>query len=168
MNLKKLIFFISISLISLVGCEQQIDKKTTTEPTVEPNVWINTESECCGVKDPLNNLEWLREKSQFDEHNENPDYKYKYVLLFRNQDTSADYIVVNYFTRTSWTIIYACDGNEITGGEYELQKKAQNMKCIYSNKQNFEPALPCDMCEKFFKTHSLIDTIAYHIVKHYN
>ena len=163
--MKKSILFLAIIASIFVACEQQADKNPTTKPNIEPNFWINTDSECCGVKDPLNTLEWLRAKSQFDEDNENPDYKYHYILLFRNQETLIDYIVVNYFTRTSWTIIYDCDGNAISGGEYELQKKAQNIKCIYSNKQNFESALPCDLCEEFFRTHTLIDTIAYHIVK---
>ena len=49
--MKKLIFFISLSLLTLVGCEEKKYECTST--------WINPDVECCGVSDPINNLEWL-------------------------------------------------------------------------------------------------------------
>ena len=49
--MKKLIFFISLSVLILVGCEEKKYECTST--------WINPDVECCGVSDPINNLEWL-------------------------------------------------------------------------------------------------------------
>jgi hypothetical protein len=99
MSLKKLISFIFISLLFLVGCEQPT--KSPTEPKTEHEIWINTEAECCGVKDPLNNLKWIDETFMFGEHNESPSYDYCYFLLFRNNETLKDHIVVNAFIKTN-------------------------------------------------------------------
>ncbi len=61
--MKKLILFISLSTLIFAGCSVKkegdfthvkIDKKRT--------IWINQDVECCGVKDPANNLEWLSNK----------------------------------------------------------------------------------------------------------
>ena len=46
-----LAFFCSLIFI---GCERERNYERTT--------WVNPDVECCGVKDPLNNLEWLNER----------------------------------------------------------------------------------------------------------
>ena len=54
--MKKSIFIIAIfALISLAGCEKNCEKN------YERTIWVNPDVECCGVKDPLNNLVWLKE-----------------------------------------------------------------------------------------------------------
>ena len=161
MNLKKLIFFIPISLLFLVGCEQPT--KPPTESKIEHEIWINTEAECCGVKDPLNNLKWIDETFMFGEHNESPAYDYCYFLLFRNNETLKDHIVVNAFIETNCITICDCDGNIIDGGAYHLQNYQKDDEYINDIKPTM--AQPCDTCEEFFRTHTLIDTIAYQIVK---
>ena len=159
--MKKSILFLAIIASIFVACEQQADKNPTTKPNIEPNFWINTDSECCGVKDPLNTLEWLRAKSQFDEDNENPNYQYNYIFLFRNNETQKEHIVVNRYSRVSWVSIYDCEGNYIDGGHYSIQNQTK----FISSKLKNDPPEPCDTCYEFFKTHTLVDTIAYSMFK---
>ena len=132
------------------------------EHEYERTIWINSDVECCGVKDPLNNLSWLNEKSRFYEYNEAPHTDYNYIFLYRNKLTYKDHIVVNYYySRISWVVIYDCEGTLIDGGGYSFLKREQIVNREYSN----ECPEPCDTCDEFFQTHVLIDTIAYSDVK---
>ena len=70
--MEKLMFFVLLSLFLFVGCEKRY-KRT---------ICVNSEVECCGVKDPLNNLEWLREASRFDDYIDNSSSDYNYIFLF--------------------------------------------------------------------------------------
>ena len=163
--MKRLIFFIPLFLFMLVGCEKK-RSENNSNPIEKPieyerTVWINPDVECCGVKDPLNNLGWLRETSKFDECNDALSKNYNFIFLFRNKETKKDHIVVNRYRRVSWVFIYDCEGVFIDGGGYSLQKHTQFIK---NNVEN-DPPEPCDTCDTFFKTHTLIDTIAYFIVK---
>ena len=70
--MKRLIFFIPLFLFMLVGCEKK-RSENNSNPIEKPieyerTVWINPDVECCGVKDPINNLGWLKEASEFDEY----------------------------------------------------------------------------------------------------
>ena len=103
--MKKLIFFISLFLLTLMGCERNYER----------TIWINPDVECCGVKDPLNNLEWLKESSRFDEYIDRSSSDYNFIFLFRNKETQKNHIVVNYYSRVSWVTIYDC---EKENGEY--------------------------------------------------
>lgn len=150
--MKKLIFFISLSLLTLVGCEKNYER----------TIWVNPDVECCGVKDPLNNLEWLRKTSKFDDYNVRPLTDYNFIFLFRNNETQKDHIVVNRYSRVSWVSIYDCEGNCIDGGHYSIQN---HPKFVKIKNVNESPAEPCDTCYEFFKTHTLVDTIAYSMVK---
>ncbi len=149
--MKKLIFFISLFLLTLMGCERNYER----------TIWINPDVECCGVKDPLNNLEWLKESSRFDEYIDRSSSDYNFIFLFRNKETQKNHIVVNYYSRVSWVTIYDCEGDYIDGGHYSLQNQPKFVKSKIAN----DPPEPCDTCDEFFKIHTLIDTIAYSIVK---
>ena len=149
--MKKFIFFISLSLLILVGCEKRYER----------TIWVNPDVECCGVKDPLNNLEWLKESSRFDEYIDRSSSDYNFIFLFRNIETQKNHIVVNYYSRVSWVSIYDCEGNLIGGGGYSILKRVQ----IVNREFLSESPEPCDTCGEFFQTHVLIDTIAYSDVK---
>ena len=154
--MKKLVFFISLSLLMLVGCEKHC-KRT---------MWTNPDVECCGVKDPINNLAWLTQTAYFDEY-ETASYSFSnYILLFKNNTTHENFIVTNANTGVSWVIIYDCDGNEIDGGHYIYtnSNKIDYVKNGYKS-ELAGPPYPCRTCRDFFKTHTLIDTIAYYIVE---
>ncbi len=155
--MKKLVFFISLSLLILVGCDKQPSKHN-----YERTIWINPDVECCGVQDPINNLEWLREMSKFDEYNVSSSTDYNFIFLFKNNETQKDHIVVNRYSRVSWVSIYDCEGNYIDGGHYSIQHQTK----FISSKLKNDPPEPCDTCYEFFKTHTLVDTIAYSMVKY--
>ena len=86
--MKKLIFFISLSLLILVGCERNYER----------TIWVNPDVECCGVKDPLNNLEWLNSWYRSSYFNVIINYPtYQIVYIFNNDSTSEDFIVTRTF-----------------------------------------------------------------------
>ena len=77
--MKKLLFFISLFLFMLVGCEKRYER----------TIWVNPDVECCGVKDPINNIEWL--KDLWDNrilYYFQDSEGYSYFLLYRNKKTS--------------------------------------------------------------------------------
>ena len=112
--MKKLIFFISLSMLILVGCEKNYER----------TIWVNPDVECCGVKDPLNNLEWLNnwyKDSYFNEDNELDYQSYGFIYVFENDSTSENFIVIRNLIYESlpcrfW--LYTCEGEFIDGGYY--------------------------------------------------
>ena len=87
--MKKLVFFISLSLLILAGCSVKKNGNfTRVKIDRQRTVWINKDIECCGVKDIVNNWDWLKEMYS--------DY-FKYtaaMFLFRDTITNEDYIVL--------------------------------------------------------------------------
>ena len=157
--MKKLIFFISLSLLTLVGCEKNYER----------TVWVNPDVECCSVKDPLNNLEWLKElysvykDSYFSKKIELSEPEF--FFLFQNSITQENFVVIDIQGKYgSWIHIYSCDGNKIDGGIYDYHQNI-NSENKFSESVNETPPPPCYICEEFFKTHTLTDTIAYFIAE---
>ena len=174
--MKKLIFFISLSLLTLVGCSVKKDGNfTRVKINRKHTVWINQDVECCGVKDPANNLEWFKKiTDEMALH----DFPYR-TFLFR--DTKDDYIVVLLKGRNRRsTYIYECNGTRIGYGSYnfgynfvegeafnsfeeqlkQVNKKTKTKKNNKHTTKKLHP-FPCSICEDFYKTHILIDTISY-------
>lgn len=75
----KTTIFIMLSLLLVMGCK----KETQYE------IYENHDISSFGVKDPLNNVEWLR---QFCDKNQK-SYSID-ILLYQNIETSEDYIVI--------------------------------------------------------------------------
>ena len=147
--MKKLVFFSLLSLLTLVGCEKRYER----------TIWVNPDVKCCGVEDPINNLEWLTQTTYFKEY-KTASYSFSNcILLFKNDTTYEDFVVFNIKDRTNYIIIYDCNGNTLDGGAYHYINKN------VSNNINATPPAPCVICEEFFKTHTLTDTIAYLFVK---
>ena len=158
--MKKTIFIIAILLlILLAGCEKNY-KRT---------IWINPDVECCGVKDPLNNLEWLNEwyeDSYFNEENELDYQSYGFIYVFKNDSTSENFVVTRihkYNNYPSWFQLYTCDGELIDEGiyqDYNSEYVAPDVIFQKTNNQYIEPR-PCIACYEFFNTHILVDTMIY-------
>ena len=151
--MKKLIFFISLFLLALVGCERNYER----------TIWVNPDVECCGVKDPLNNLEWLKERyinSFFYKEYNAPSYGYIYI--FRNDSTLENFIVTRlYGTLTRhYFELFTCDGNIIDEGYYVDYNNDYTNPDIKYTRENSGIRL-CFECEEFFQNHTLIDTIYY-------
>ena len=159
--MKRLIFFISLSLLILVGCEG--------EHNYERTIWVNPDVECCGVKDPLNNLEWLNnwyDSSFFNEDNELERHSYGFIYVFENDSTLENFIVtrINKYNNSSdWFQLYTCNGNLIDEGVYwDYNLEYANPDVLFQNSKNqYSPPRGCVMCGVFFETHALVDTMAY-------
>ena len=166
---KLIIIIVTLTLLVFISCGEKIVEQPPNKPSDKPTetteckrtIWVNPDVECCDVKDPLNNLEWLRKTSKFDEYNTAPASDYNFIFLFKNKDTQKDYIVVNYYCCTSWVFIYDCIGNFIDGGGYSILERNKIEEGEFTAE---EPPAPCNTCDEFFNTHTLIDTIAYSIV----
>ncbi|MBR5238104.1 MAG: hypothetical protein IKV26_05260 [Paludibacteraceae bacterium] len=157
--MKKLIFFISLSMLILVGCERY-----------ERTIWVNPDVECCGVKDPLNNLEWLKEwysGSYFNANRVLYESCYWFIYVFENKETSENFIVFKdneILTEHPYFVLYSCDGKIIDKGNYyDLNSDYANPNIQFVSPDSpiiVEP-IPCPSCKEFFENHVLIDTIAY-------
>ena len=154
--MKKCIFIISLSLLSLVGCEKKYDR----------TIWVNPDVECCGVKDPLNNLEWLKDiyNMRFNQYEQLTTSSYEYIFLFRNDSNTIDYIVrkANMGKYSSF-VLQECDGTLLDSGIF-VDDLPTNKTQKFSQNQMEEPAKHCHLCGEFFKNNTLIDTIYYYII----
>ena len=180
--MKKLILFISLSLLILVGCSVKKDGNfTRVKIDRDRTVWINQDVECCGVKDPANNLEWFK-KTTKDLLTANISYR---TFLFSDTIISEDYIVIMEYKMFKFVAIYDCNGTKIgkgnlsyysqydyyDGGAYEsflrqiknskVKNKTKHSEQNNRNKKKITPPYPCSICSDFFKTHVLVDTISY-------
>ena len=160
--MKKLIFLISLSLLILVGCERK-----RSEHNYERTIWVNPDVECCGVKDPLNNLEWLNHWYKYSYFNITIDYPiYQVVYLFSNDSTLDNFVVTRTFGNNydNYFNLFTCDGDLIDKGEYvNYNFDYTNLYVLYQKSQI--PIPQCLLCDDFFENHTLIDTIAYLHVK---
>ncbi len=169
--MKRLIFFIPLFLFMLVGCEKK-RSENNSNPIEKPieyerTVWINPDVECCGVKDPLNNLGWLRDiyDIRLNQYKQLNTSSYEYIFLFKNDSNSVDYIVrKTNMGQNSWFGLYECNGIVVDSGIFS-KDLLMNRDHKLSKSQLEEPADDCDLCEDFFNNHTLIDTIAYLIVE---
>lgn len=154
--MKKLIFFISLSLLTLVGCEG--------EHNYERTIWVNPDVECCGVKDPLNNLEWLKtwyEDSYFNKKRGLVYEKYAEFIFIYENDSNKDEMIVRkviYNNTMDWYYVYHCNGEILTSGTYYSKNIQKSLHRSNSNVQY--TSTDCPLCEEFFNTHVLTDTIA--------
>ena len=161
--MKKSIFIIAIfALISLAGCEKNCEKN------YERTIWVNPDVECCGVKNPINNLEWL--KGLYNVYNSHFSkttglIQPEFFFLFQNSITQENFVVIDIQGEySSWIHIYDCRGSQIDGGVYRYHQN-RNSENTFFNNVNTTPPPRCNTCEEFFKTNVLTDTIAYFIIK---
>ena len=145
--MKKFITILALPLPMLAACE----KYTTT-------VYVNTDAQCCGVSDPMNNIPWLRELG--DEAQENVKQGKRQFsttyMLFTNDTTGENMIVED---GDVWVIIYDCEGEKRHGGSYTIWNNSIKENGIHSAPAHVSPE-PCVTCAQFFETHTFIDTIA--------
>ncbi len=161
-----MIFIIAVlALIILVGCERKYGCA----------IWTNPDAECCGVKDPLNNLEWLKRWYDYsllgrysEGYYDRSTSVYQIVYVFRNDSTSQDCIITRTFGNNyrNYFQIYSCDGYLIDYGEYNYhgdfaKSDFQIQKAKTDTSQNIPAVEECNLCGYFFQTYTLVDTIAY-------
>ena len=138
---KKIIFAVTLDfslLLAGTGCE----KKQTFE------IFENRVIDCCGVINPIENLEWLNEVIKTD----TPHYSSYSVELFVNNIDETQFIVTK---DPIFTSVYSCNGNRLFGGHYIGETNFQQEEHTF---QSVSPE-PCEECEDFYKTHHLIGVI---------
>ena len=177
--MKRLILFISLSLLILAGCSVKKNENfTRVKIGKHRTIWVNQNVECCGVKDPINNLEWMKNTfySTLEKCiNYETSYGYifhYYAFLFKNNITQENFVIVNsnYYSGISWVIIYNCDGTIIDQGDGRVADGEKYMKLFdvhYPDHPDFYYSAPqiCWSCDSFYKKHTLVDTIAYFTIK---
>ena len=155
--MKKLIFFISLSLLTLVGCEERKYECT--------DVWENHDVECCGIKDPLNNLEWLNEihlkyKSQYLY-----GHKAEILCLKYENKTTKEHSILFYkhkvYPRRVST--HYCNGDWYFSGI--LGASPEYIDIFTSNQytrssESMEPHMNSDIWNTFVQENVLMDTLA--------
>ncbi len=144
-------------LFLLVGCERNYER----------TIWINPDVECCGVKDPLNNIEWLKWKydfSYFDEDDVIYRSYYYYIYIFKSDSTNEEFIVTReniINEKKPEFVLYSCNGEIIDKGYYQDYDSEYANPDIHFVTPTYYEIKPCYSCDEFFKTHTLVDTIAY-------
>jgi hypothetical protein len=179
-SMKKLVFFISLSMLILAGCSVKKDGNfTRVKIDRQRTVWINKDIECCGVKDPANNLEWFKKYTN-SLMLQNVSYR---TFLYGDTIIPNDYIVIlRRSTVVNSIVIYDCNGIKIGGGplncfsdivacksflrqmsnsELEKKHKHSEQNNRSNNKRKLARPSPCFICDEFLKTHVLVDTISY-------
>ena len=155
--MKKLIFFISLSMLILVGCEEKKYECTST--------WINPDVECCGVEDPLNNLEWLNEihieyKSQYLY-----GHKAEILCLKYENKTTKEHSILFYEHKNSLRTVsaYYCNGGYFFCGSLGSSPKYIDIFTVNQYTRSSEPMEPhmnSDIWNTFVQENVLMDTLA--------
>lgn len=157
--MKKLMFFVFVLFVFWGCCVDRVYE------CVE--VWENHEVECCGVEDPLNNLEWLNEihlqqKSQFF-------YDKVEILCLKCENKITKENSILFYKRKAYpnTIkAYSCSGEKCFGGSLG---SSSNYIDIFTYNQSVtrssEPMAPhiyvnSDIWNTFVQENILVDTLA--------
>ena len=156
--MKRLIFFISLSLFVLVGCEERKYECT--------DVWENHDVECCGIKAPLINLEWLNEI--------HIEYKSQYLygrkaeilcLKYENKTTKEHSILFyEHKVYPRHVSAYSCSGKWLFGGTLGASPRyidifSFNQPTTRSS-ESMEPNMGSDIWNTFVQENILVDTLA--------
>ena len=191
--MKKSIIIISLLLFSLLSVGAVKNSK--------PKFWVNSKVECCEVKNPVKNLQWLNFKEDAS------NYDFSCVLLFKDNSTQEYYIVTRGVRamRTEKHLIvmdkisiYDCNGRELDNGAFfrgkpadvsmnfevsqnkKLNKRINKLnKCLVKLEEkldkerknitesapNLQRPNPCQSWEEFVTTHTLVDVVAYSLLK---
>ena len=155
--MKKLIFFISLSVLILVGCEEKKYECTST--------WINPDVECCGVSDPINNLEWLnaihlKQQSQYLYGN-----KAEILCLKYENKITKEHSILFYEHNVNSRIVstHDCNGGYLFGGS--LGASPKYIDIFKSNQYTrssecMQPHMGSHIWNTFVQENILMDTLA--------
>ena len=118
--------FVLFLLIGGVECE---------ENTPRYEIYENHEISACGVDDPLNNLQWLKDQTQ-----KLGKLKGLFtILLYENNINSENYFVESYtdskIVEYSYQSIYNCKGNKIMTKGIEAPPSDEWKKFFKENKK---------------------------------
>ena len=156
--MKKSIFIIALfTLISLVGCEEKIYECTT--------IWENHDVECCGVEDPLNNLEWLNEVLLY--HKSLHLYNKAEILCLKYENkTSKEHSILFYKHKIypRYISVYSCNGKYYFGGSLGSSSDYIDIftynQSVTRSSEPMAPHMHSDIWNTFVLENILVDTLA--------
>ena len=156
--MKKLIFItivIAFFLFFLTACG-------LIEFNYKRTIWINPDVECCGVKDPINNLEWLKEyyeDSYFNENNTLDYQSYGFIYVFENDSSLESFVVTRIYQYNDWPCwfqLYTCEGKLIEQGFYFGSKLEYANSDVSFQEKQIQYIAPRELDREFFNTHTLL------------
>ena len=150
-----IIFLVLISGI-LSGCEPKIQ--------YDCQVWVNEEAEVCGVKNPIENIDWLKKINQlyvddFNYYVKSNKY-YEYVLsIYENNISAERYFVIQWFSE--YYEAYDCSQNEpFKAGKWKKENQSSTQQQNVQPSPLHEPI--CEGCDEFFENSTfLYDLVIY-------
>lgn len=104
MKLKTPALYCLLMTILLSACNAVKPQQTTSTEVKATNE--NLTVSACGIQDPLNNIEWLKEKAATQSDN---------IALYKSEYTQENYFAFSHPNRMGYTSLtfYDCAGNEI-------------------------------------------------------
>ena len=153
----KRLFFISLSLLILVGCEEKKYECTST--------WINPDVECCGVSDPINNLEWLNKIHLKQQSQYLYGSKAEILCLKYENKTTKEHSILFYEHKNSPRTVsaYYCNGGYFFCGSLGSSPKYIDIFTVNQYTRSSEPMAPhmnSDIWNTFVQENVLMDTLA--------
>lgn len=177
---KYILIILPLLIMSLAGCEQK--------PKFKMDIYVNTDAEICGVKDPMNNIDWLKEKLDYYRSKEYLEpIKEDYCIY---SDSIGELCIVQVsqeryyrgYIKDLQEISYlairirTCDRTALCGGAWHNPKydfdaippttpqssnaQADPMYCKKGGYIFSQQPDPCDECDEFFATHTFVGFIA--------
>lgn len=164
---KYILIILPLLIMRLAGCEQK--------PKFKMDIYVNTDAEICGVKDPMNNIDWLKENL---DHYRSKEYlepvKEDYCIY---SDSLGELCIVQVWKDGYLGVrTYTCDKTVLWGGAWSSLKydfdnippttpQDSNPKAapIHDKREDsFEKVPPkhCRECDEFFATHTFVGFIA--------
>lgn len=139
--MRKINFLFQFVLVSFLLFGTSCDKQQKFE------IYENRVITCCGVSNPIENLEWL--KMLINEYSISEELSIK---LYQNNSNNTINIVVE---DDIFTKVYNCDGENLFGGHYYGATNVPQDKLA----NQYVSPMPCDSCEEFYNTHHFVGLI---------
>ncbi len=155
--MEKLMFFVLV-VFAFCGC--CVDR---VYECVE--VWENHEVECCGVEDPLNNLEWLKETHLY--YKSRPLYDKVEILCLKYENKiTKEHSILFYKHKVypRYVTAYSCNGEYYFGGTLGSSPQYIDIftysQSVTRSSEPMEPHMGSDIWNTFVQENVLVDTLA--------
>ncbi|MGM9805201.1 MAG: hypothetical protein ACI3Z7_02065 [Candidatus Aphodosoma sp.] len=168
--MNRYILLLPVLLFMLTGCEQQ--------PKYKMEIYVNTDTDACGIKDPMHNIDWLKDDlGYFD----NYDYKFPIIqdyCIYNDSLGESSIVIFDYADTYLYVQAYTCDETPVVSGIWQnpydfnpyVTATLQGPDIRYAlnvlldtdanHPVYYTKAPDCDECPDFFATHQFVDILA--------
>lgn len=144
-----------LCVFCVAGCKSQKQLTITT--------WQNTTAECCGVVNPCDNLNWLKEQNEISkslfplEIHDNMDF---FIHHYFDTISQIDLIV---YDDIGTVTINDCEGTLLTQGPYYLIINRDSLSNVHVKKaQPVSPPPPCEDCDSILARSKYVELLYYY------